>query len=302
MPKRTNINTFLEKAKKLHGDLYDYSQAEYTYTKTPIKIICKKHGVFLQTPEVHLMGCGCPKCGLENMAMSQEEFIRRAKEKFGDKYDYSLVVYKGNKKNVKIICPIHGVFEQRPDVHLQKNPFRIGCPKCAQDMPNKEMFIEQAIKIHGDKYYYGDVEYVNAKTKVKIVCRYHGEFYQSPESHILQKAGCPHCKESKGESFLRLYFERHGIEYIRQFPLKDKGEDNRVLRADFYLPKENVVIEYQGLQHYRPVEAMGGLEKFEYLQRNDMRKRNYCKAHKIRLVEIKYNEDIHKRLIMEKLA
>jgi len=302
MPKRTNINTFLENAKIVHGDLYDYSQIEYKSAKTPIKIICKKHGEFYQIPQVHLTGCGCPKCMADDRTMSQEEFIKRAKEKFGDKYDYSLVVYKGNKKNVKIICPVHGIFEQRPDVHLQKNPFRIGCPKCANEMPNKQMFIQQAIKIHGEKYDYSGVEYVNAKTKVKIICREHGEFYQTPDSHLCQKTGCPVCRESKGERYLSLYFERHGIKYIRQYPLIDKEDDNRFLRADFYLPEKNIVVEYHGLQHYRPVEALGGEEKFYYSQKNDNRKRNFCKAHKIRLIEIKYNENIDARLSMEKLA
>lgn len=121
---------FIEEAKQLHGDKYDYSLVEYKNNRTPVKIICPIHGVFEQKPLKHLLKQGCPKCGDEYIAdlkrMPLEEFIRRAKEKHGDKYDYSKVEYKNCETPVIITCPIHGNFPQRPCDHLNGN----GCPKC----------------------------------------------------------------------------------------------------------------------------------------------------------------------------
>ena len=106
---------FIAKAKAVHGDKYDYSLVEYVNAFTPVKIICPKHGVFEQKPTTHLSGYGCQQCGKESarisIASTLEQFINAAKKVHGDKYDYSLVEYKNNHTPVKIICPIHGVFE-----------------------------------------------------------------------------------------------------------------------------------------------------------------------------------------------
>ena len=124
-----------------------------------------------------------------------EQFIIDAKSIHGDKYDYSLVDYINNKSKVKIICPTHGEFEQIPYSHLSGK----GCPKCKGDksrilnQSNTEEFINKADKIHDNKYDYSLVEYENARTKVKIICHVHGEFEQTPASH-LSGHGCPKCK------------------------------------------------------------------------------------------------------------
>ena len=105
---------FIEKAKKVHGDKYDYSKVEYVNSRTKICIICPQHGEFWQTPNAHLMKEGCPKCKGENVSKvnrrTTNEFIEKAKKVHGDKYDYSKVDYKNNSTKVCIICPIHGEF------------------------------------------------------------------------------------------------------------------------------------------------------------------------------------------------
>ena len=110
---------FEQKAKKIHGDKYDYSLVEYINSQTKVKIICPIHGVFEQKPNGHLSGRGCSKCKPDKiskkLSFTTEEFVKKAKEIYGDKYDYSLVDYKSAKEKVKIICSIHGVFEQTPD-------------------------------------------------------------------------------------------------------------------------------------------------------------------------------------------
>ena len=122
---------FIAKAKTVHGDRYDYSKVEYVGTKSPVIIICKEHGEFQQTPQKHLAGQGCIKCHRKAMAkrysLGKEKFIEKANAVHNGFYDYNEVDYVNGHTKVKIICPIHGVFEQDPASHLQGH----GCPFCA---------------------------------------------------------------------------------------------------------------------------------------------------------------------------
>lgn len=126
---RLSTEEFILRVSEVHGDKYDYSQVEYVNNHTKIQIICPEHGVFEQTPSKHLYGRGCPECAIEQQRSSTDEFVRRAREIHGYKYEYSLVEYVHVKTPVKIICPTHGVFEQRPEVHLHQ---RSGCQQCAE--------------------------------------------------------------------------------------------------------------------------------------------------------------------------
>ena len=122
--------------------------------------------------------------------LTQEDFIKRAREVHGDKYDYSKVEYVDANSKVCIICPEHGEFCQTPASHWNGQ----GCIECAgKKKHTKKTFIEKARKVHGDKYDYSKVEYINNKTKVCIICPEHGEFWQKAEGHINQKRGCPYC-------------------------------------------------------------------------------------------------------------
>lgn len=117
---------FIKKAIKRHGNKYDYSKVEYINSDTKVKIICPKHGEFLQAPGLHLYGHACPKCGLESSSESNrkgaDKFIDEARDKYGDKYDYSKVEYKNAHAKVCIICPDHGEFWQSPNNHLRFVP------------------------------------------------------------------------------------------------------------------------------------------------------------------------------------
>ena len=122
---------FIKKARKVHGDRYDYSKVEYVTSKTKIRIVCLKHGEFSQTPEKHLLGHGCIKCHRASLAkrysMGKEKFIEKATAVHNGFYDYSAVEYVNTHTHVQIICPIHGAFLQVPSSHLQGH----GCPICA---------------------------------------------------------------------------------------------------------------------------------------------------------------------------
>lgn len=125
--KRITTEQFIEEAKKVHGNVYDYSLVDYVAAKQKVKIICKKHGTFEQTPNDHKTGYRCPGCFIKR-AKTNDDFIAEAKNIHGDLYDYSLVDYKSTHTKIKILCKDHGVFDQRPMDHLHLN----GCPDCAK--------------------------------------------------------------------------------------------------------------------------------------------------------------------------
>ena len=215
---------FIKRARNVHGDKYDYSKVEYKGPKNKICIICPEHGEFWQLPHSHLSGNGCRKCNSKKQTKTKEKFIEDAKKVHGNKYDYSKVEYVNSHTKVCIICPEHGEFWQFPHSHL--NGF--GCRKCTNKLlsekrrDTKEEFIDKAKTIHGDKYDYSKVEYVNNRTKVCIICPEHGEFWQTPYNHVGQKQGCPKCghktisdkkKTITTEEWVKRAREIHGDRY-----------------------------------------------------------------------------------------
>jgi hypothetical protein len=202
----------------VHGKRFDYSQTDYVNSRKKLKIACKIHGQFKQSPNSHLNGRGCPNCA-KNQTISTAEFISRAKKIHGKKYDYSKVNNTGNKINVKIICKIHGPFNQTPNNHFAGS----GCPKCKVDCikdalsSNTEEFINSANKIHGNIYDYSHVDYTRSRNRVKILCKKHGLFFQKANTH-LNGHGCPKCthRVSKPENeFLDYYRVPTGRRQVR---------------------------------------------------------------------------------------
>ena len=155
----------------------------------------------------HINGEGCPKCA--GKMLKTEDIIKKFKQVHGDKYDYSKVQYKRMDEKVCIICPEHWEFWQTPSKHILRNQ---GCPKCAKTLNGKlsrltrEEFIKKAKEIHGDSYIYTDVNYVTSQEKVKIICKKHGEFWQTPAEHVRGKS-CPLCANIKRGSKKRLTIE-----------------------------------------------------------------------------------------------
>ena len=274
-----NKKDFFRKAKLKQGNKYDYSKVNYINTNTKVEIICPIHGSFWQIPNNHLQGQGCPKCGKESRAKERlkniNQFIEEAKKVHNDKYDYSKIYYKNARIKVEIICPIHGSFFQTPDSHLNGQ----GCPVCGRERPTlrlTKLEILQKIKeAQGDKYSYAKSNFDNIKSvedKIEIICPIHGSFFQKIHSHIYGGEGCPKCKESHGEKKIRKWLEEKNIEYVYQKKFKDLGR----LSYDFYIPSKNLLIEFQGEQHYKPVESFGGLESFKKQRENDYKKKELC--------------------------
>lgn len=145
------------------------------------------------------------------MKTTTKDFINRSNQVHGDKYDYSLVEYSGSHNKVKIICPIHGIFEQKSYLHLQKQ----GCPKCVGKHKTNEDFTNKSNKTHNNFYDYSLVEYINAKVKVKIICPVHGVFEQTPDVH-LRGFGCSVCSNNKKLSqieFIEICSNKHNNKY-----------------------------------------------------------------------------------------
>lgn len=258
--KKYTRQDFIEKARLVHGDRYCYDEVEYVKTSKPVVIICPKHGKFEQTPNMHLQGNGCPKCFNERRGettrMTTEEFVKRAKEIHGDKYDYSKSNYRGIMKKVIIICPEHGEFEQTPNDHLNN---KRNCPKCVHRSYKKttEEFIQEAKNIHGDKYDYSKSAYSDKDKKIIIICSEHGEFKQSPHSH-LQGSGCPKCanrlnglkKRLTNEEFISKAKRVHGDKYDYS-KAEYKTTDTPVCiicpeHGEFWQPPHNHIGQKQG--------------------------------------------------------
>lgn len=199
MGKYLTQEMFLARARKAHGDKYDYSKVVYQGKDKKVLIICPEHGEFLQEANSHMRGAGCPVCGAENRVKSRPNtrkttdwFIEKARRVHGDKYDYSKSVYVNWETKVCITCPVHGDFYMRPGHHFEGQ----GCSYCTSRHTHLTEFIDKAHEKHGDKYDYSKVSFENISQKICIICPEHGEFYQRATSHLCGY-GCPICAQRK---------------------------------------------------------------------------------------------------------
>ena len=287
----SNISEFIKKSKSKYGDRYDYSNSVYVNSWTPLKIICPIHGEFEQTPAWHLSRkLGCSKCGnkLKNAwrLKNTSDFIRDAKRIHKNKYDYSKSSYVGALKKIEIICPIHESFFQTPNGHLNGH----GCYKCGNNTRTTKTFISDASKIHNNLYDYSEVNYIDLVHKVAIKCKLHGTFYQTPNSH-LKGSGCPKCKKSKGETTIENYLIAKKVSYETPKTFRDciNPKTGWNLYYDFYLPSKNILIEYDGYQHYLPYHRdKFNLDSLTERKYRDKLKNKWERKNKIKLIRIKY--------------
>lgn len=218
-----------------------------------------------------------------------EEFILKSRNKHGNKFDYSKVEYVGNKNKVIIICPKHGEFLQRPNDHLTG----YGCKKCQYEKTSKEnrityeIFIEKAKQIHGDRFNYSLVNYSDYENKVIIICNKHGEFEQTPHSH-LRGTGCRKCRASHNEEKIANILLKHNINFKREVTFGDL-KDESYLYYDFYLPEHKMFIEYDGKQHYKPIKFFGGENALLKTRKHDIIKIKYAINNGYKLTKIPYS-------------
>jgi CDGSH-type Zn-finger protein len=220
------------------------------------------------------------------------KFIQRASTVHNNKYDYSDVKYIGTNIKIIIICPIHKNFNQTPHAHLQGQ----GCP-CGKKL-NKpfikttQQFINDANKKHNNLYNYNKSHYIGANKKILIICNKHGEFWQKA-SHHLNGSGCPICQRSKGEEEIENWLKENNILYETQKRFKN-CKNILPLPFDFYLPSYNILIEYQGEQHFKPMGFGGNSkQKFQRTIKNDQIKILFCHEYNIKLLSISYLDNIN---------
>ena len=236
---KLTTETFVKRAKTVHGDRYGYEKVAYVNTDTKVIITCPQHDDFEQTPHNHLNGHVCLACS-GRKKLTTETFIKKAKAIHGDKYSYNNVAYIQNKAKVIITCPEHGDFEQTPNGHLMGQ----SCPTCGGTKQlTTETFIEKAKAVHGDKCSYDKVEYEKIYDKVMLTCPEHGDFEQVAHDH-LRRNGCGKCI-NKAEGKIAIHLNERFIMH-RQHRVENKF-------FDFYLPKYNLLIERDGEQHYQIV-------------------------------------------------
>lgn len=219
---------------------------------------------------------------------TQEDFIRKCNETHKGKYDYSKTVYTGAFSKVIVTCPTHGDFEIIAKGHKMKH----GCRQCYIDSKvlSNDEFIKRSKKKHGDLYDYSKVNYTGLYDPVTIICSKHGEFLQKPGDHF-QGCGCPNCRTSQGERLIKQILIEENIDFETQKTFPDCKHVAQ-LKYDFYIPSENTLIEFDGIQHFKPVNKFGGIKAFEETQFRDNLKNEFASVNDIKLIRFRFDDSI----------
>ena len=269
----------------------------YVNNKTKIKHLCSKCGnVYLQSPGHHLEGMGCKRCAIEYTAsLTRVSKTKYEYENYCKKHGYDLPLSGFDKTSdyIKFKCSSCGrIYTQRVNSHN----LGCSCQVCANKKSNRcrnsletrksyEQYIEECKQKRLDL----PIEvYVKGNIKINHKCNKCGFVYKQEPTVHLQGHGCPICSQSHGEKFIQNYLDKHNIIYESQKTFNDL-KDKTYLSYDFYLPKQKVLIEYQGIQHFKSVSFDGkvssDLEKQQY---HDKLKREYATNKGYTLLEPTY--------------
>lgn len=306
--KVNTIESLKEEFFFIHGNTYDYSLFKsFKSTKDKIDIICKEHGPFKQNIADHKRGSICPKCSTATKASNLKSSIQELVIKFNlihkNRFDYSLIKqYNNNRERLPILCHEegHGLFYQRATNHLSGQI----CPKCANLEKSKNALLSKKELLKRFKKAYPNdlfdythfIEHCNYQGIEKLItikCNKpgHVEFEVTPYAH-LKGQGCPKCASTKGELKIQNFLERENIDFIKEKKF-DTLMKNTYLRFDFYIEKYNLLIEYDGQQHFSPVKFGGITEEkatqlFHKAQERDIIKNKFVAKNNINLLRIPY--------------
>lgn len=222
--------------------------------------------------------------------LTYREFIERSNKIFNFAYDYTKFVYVDNCTKGIIICPLHGEFLQKPKNHMNGQ-------RCAGCTNNKKLttstFITKANYIHENKYDYSLAAYGNSYSKMKIICPLHGLFEQRANNHLLG-AGCPKCRELRGEKLIRSWLTKNKLEFDSQYTIFG-CKNERSLIFDFAIFDKQKLV---GLIEYVTGTKPTSLK----MQMKDEIKANYCKTHNIPLLIISYDEVAKINMILKEFV
>lgn len=254
-------------------------------------IICKYE--WDASPVNIINGTGCPKCG---------HHLKRTKEYYIDelKQINPQIELIGEFKNMTTHalhrCKVHDYcWNVVPNSIVSGT----GCPICGIEKrtlnrtKKPEDFEKQLNLINTDIICLE--KYHNAGTKIQVKCLKCNNVWKTLPFNLLKGSGCPNCNKSNGENIISDWLKNNNIDFIPQKKFK-KCKDKRLLPFDFYLPTYNMAIEYDGEQHYKPIDWFGGESGFEYIKKHDQIKTQYCKDNGIKLLRISYQDDIHEKL------
>ncbi len=280
------LDDFIKKANHIYKNRYDYTKTIYIKSNIKINIICKIHGEFLQLPSNHLKGSGCKKCGIEDRrkekTLTQEEFIKKVNEKWSEYVDLSKTIYINSSSNILVICKkCNSEYNVIAGKLLYSNGH--GCNMCnGGGKPNRILFIKKAKLVHGDKYDYSLVKYINAHIKIKIKCNLNHIFEQKPYKH-LSGQGCSKCvgRNKTQEEFINLSKNKYG----------DAFDYSNVNYIDMRTPiilicKNNHKISVSPDYHLSK-DSSGGCRECQYL--NISKNLTYTQDEWIKLANIRHN-------------
>ena len=257
----------------------------YINDNVKIDIRCKICGhEWKAKPSNLIQRFGCPNCYKLSRFNTHEYFISRIKN-INPNIEI-LSEYKGANKKVKCKCnKCCNIWETKASSLLSGH----GCPICFHNSKRKthEQFVEEVKNINSDITIIGN--YKNSKTKIKCRCNNCGHIWMPYANGLLVGRGCPRCKKSEGEKAILSYLDSNNIFYLQQYIFIDCRDINP-LPFDFYLPNNNLLIEFDGEQHFRPVDYFGGIEKYNTQVKHDEIKNQYCFENNLRLLRIPYTE------------
>lgn len=249
---------------------------------------CKLDGYeWVAMPKSILNGSLCPLC--TGRRKTTESF---KKEVFFINPNINIVGdYIDTNTKVECVCAIDGYrWDTMPNSLLRG----CGCPMCAgTNKKSQNEYIESVNALNSNIEVVG--KYINAKTPILHMCKVCNNYWTATPHNILSGTGCPSCNESHGERTVKNYLTNMCVSFKEQYTF-DGCKNKKLLPFDFYLPDCNVCIEYDGIQHFEPVDAFGGQSYFDKVIKHDAIKTNYCIKNGIPLVRIRYDEDVEKKL------
>lgn len=260
---------------------------KYVNNHTPILCKCNIHQYeWNSTPTMLLSGEGCPLCGREKLSkiktLSHEDFMDR----FNKDNPHNIKIigkYVNSQTKILCLCQNGHSWETLPGNILAGHD----CPYCTNRIKTHEQFLLEIEEKHPNIKILG--EYKNSTSPILCRCKNDGNQWYSTPNRLLSGSGCPMCNESKGEKAISSYLSKFNIKFERWKTFDElRGLKNRQLSYDFYLDEINLLIEYNGIQHYEPVEIFGGKSSFLSQQEHDKRKREYAKNNHINLLIIPY--------------
>lgn len=277
MPRKQTQEEVIREFRVAHGTRYDYSKVVYEGSATKVIVVCERHGPFAVTPSHHKAGVGCRACAFESSKISRDEFIARARELHGERYEYRDVPsdLRVSSDSIEITCRVHGVlFRQSASTHMHGHT---GCPECKSLLQTgpahlrgshkarsevTDDFVSRARLVHEDRYNYDECDYRNAYKKVRIRCGDHGVFEQAPGNH-LRGSGCPSC--ATAEKFKDSFKNRCaalGIDYWRALKRREAGMSDERIFSEALLrsEKETTPVTVYGVRYPNLEAAVRALE------------------------------------------